>query len=727
MIKIDQYTFRNLTQEIDNGIKAMISKLETMLEQYGSFDFSQRLEEISKSYNLMLQYYSKGQLDPQRDKVYRDIRSQLTTLVQDMNMAWLISNNVSMKEAWTRSSGLNLTIDTIREQLENFVADQAMLTLEPETSREEKKRNLFRSHLDLINAIFCHILTSRQWTSSEVEQYTAVVLSPTVDSNDARILVSAISLSNWMVADINKVRSLMNIYRAASDEGVKQRALAGWALGIRAAGDIPAWEDLTEKMVKDICNDESTRTDLLNMQVQIIYTMNAEKDKDEIQKDIMPDIIRNTNIHMNKFGVVEEKEDDPLQDILHPEAQDEAMEQVERSMRKMADMEKKGSDIYFGGFSQMKRYGFFYHIVNWFTPFYIEHPGLTHVVDKMGNMKFFEILKQNGPFCDSDKYSFALALSNVIDTLPANIRDMLGSDNLFGMGVSGIADFNSPEFIRRRYIQDLYRFFNLYSRKNDFQSPLYLFLGDKNFGCESMIENKNKLGWMMIRHKRYDLLKSFHENWKDESRDWLLQDIIAAVVNGEYNENKEKEVDMLLEELPSDGDVLQAAARYYRRYPIKDKALELYEKLSLMYPDSKNIMMNYCVLLMESGQVEKSMKYLYKLDYKYPDDANITRVLAWGLMQEHELEKAEMKYRSLIHGTSTIEEDWINSGYCSWIAGDNREAANRFVRAKLLGGLSHLDIHFFDDRQFLEENGITATDRALMTDIVDLMIEKGED
>ena len=66
---------------------------------------------------------------------------------------------------------------------------------------------------------------------------------------------------------------------------------------------------------------------------------------------------------------------------------------------------------------------------------------------------------ENGPFCDSDKYSFALGLFSIIDQLPDKIKEMLGNREAFGATVSDEEKSNST-YVRRMYLQDLYRFFS---------------------------------------------------------------------------------------------------------------------------------------------------------------------------------------------------------------------------------------------------------------------------
>lgn len=126
----------------------------------------------------------------------------------------------------------------------------------------------------------------------------------------------------------------------------------------------------------------------------------------------------------------------------------------------MMNMQKAGSDIYFGGFSQMKRFPFFYHAANWFCPFYLEHPEISSTVDKLKDTPLLTNILNNGPFCDSDKYSFTLAVASVISHIPANMREMFNTKEALGQTVSD-EDQRQPAYIRRMILQDMYRFFRL--------------------------------------------------------------------------------------------------------------------------------------------------------------------------------------------------------------------------------------------------------------------------
>ena len=88
--------------------------------------------------------------------------------------------------------------------------------------------------------------------------------------------------------------------------------------------------------------DKQQCEELAGLQKQIFLCMNAEKDHQVLERDVLPTLIKNNNLRIDRFGI-SEKDDDPMQDILHPEAADEAMEEVERSIRRMMDMGPTGS------------------------------------------------------------------------------------------------------------------------------------------------------------------------------------------------------------------------------------------------------------------------------------------------------------------------------------------------------------------------------------------------
>ena len=118
----------------------------------------------------------------------------------------------------------------------------------------------------------------------------------------------------------------------------------------------------------------------------------------------MPDILKGNHFKFSpKDGLVEK--DESLDDILNPGESELAMEKMEQGIKRMSNMQKAGVDIFYAGFSQMKRYPFFYKLINWFMPFDIKHPDLGEAILNDENLQSIAKVFTTPTLCSSDKYS----------------------------------------------------------------------------------------------------------------------------------------------------------------------------------------------------------------------------------------------------------------------------------------------------------------------------------
>ena len=451
---------------MDRRLSNAIEVLDQLYVQRPSLMGHSEFEAIKTDYQLMVDYMGRGFSDSHRESLYNTLLQRLYRVAADLEISWRCKNVSAYVNSFRVIDHLNTSHDFVRTVLESFVSDIAMLSLQPEEMREQKSKELYERHQTFINRLFSALWTSCQWTEDDCKFYTELLLSPTVMSTDQQVIVSAISLGAMNQFDINKFKTLVNVYQKATDEHVRQRALVGWVLAVFEGMDIFPEQDA---LIRELCENPAITRELLTLQIQFFYSKAAEKDNDKIQRDIMPDIMRNSNLTIGRLGIME-KEEDAIESILHQDADEKRMEQLEEKVRKMMDMQKQGSDIYFGGFSQMKRFSFFNDMVNWFTPFYLNHPALRSVINKLGDTKFLNTLMERSNFCESDRYSFAFALEQIINQLPADIKDAIGSDAMLGP-LAESDDTEDAISIRRTYLQDLYRFFRLYHTANDFINP----------------------------------------------------------------------------------------------------------------------------------------------------------------------------------------------------------------------------------------------------------------
>ena len=709
---------------MDRRLSNAIEVLEQLYVQRPSLMGHSEFEAIKTDYQLMVDYMGRGFSDSHRESLYSTLLQRLYRVAADLEISWRCKNVSAYVNSFRVIDHLNTSHDFVRTVLESFVSDIAMLSLQSEETREQKSTELYDRHQTFMNRLFSALWTSCQWTDDDCKFYTELLLSPTVMSTDQQVIVSAISLGAMNQFDINKFKTLVNVYQQATDEHVRQRALVGWVLAVFEGMDIFPEQDT---LIRELCENPTITRELLTLQIQFFYSKDAEKDNDKIQRDIMPDIMRNSNLTIGRLGIME-KEEDAIESILHQDADEKRMEQMEEKVRKMMDMQKQGSDIYFGGFSQMKRFPFFNDMVNWFTPFYLNHPALRPVISKLGDTKFLNTLMERSNFCESDRYSFAFALEQIINQLPSDIKEVIGSDAMLGP-LAESDDVEDAISIRRTYLQDLYRFFRLYHTANDFINPFEdngkgdfvadtFFFTYKSFMGTGLDDVKLRLASHLYKHQQMTELAELLTTFQSA-------DPRYAILMGYTNIHMGKAefayqfFDYALKAEPDNQWALKGKARAALDAEDYKTAEEVYTELLKLEPGHKNYTMNRCVALLKLGRTSEVREELFRLDYQYPEDMNVKRVLAWAMLSDNSLDKASQLYDTLLTSTPA-HEDYLNAGYCQWAMGNVQRAVELFREWMVKSGKSTEQLleEFRSDADTLEMYGISETDCFLMLSLV---------
>ena len=223
----------------------------------------------------------------------------------------------------------------IREEMESFVSDVALLELEPAHQQETKRQELYKQHQHQMNVLFDYIYTSDIWSDGMASAMEELLLS---------------SLLEYF--DMGKMRTLVHVYQQTTDANVRQRALIGWVLALGHPMAAALYPELPT-LIDHLLEDGHCREELAELQKQIVFCINTDQDTRTIQQEIMPELIKNQDFRITPNGIVE-NEEDPMEDILNPGSEERKIEKMEESIQKMAAMQKQGSDVYFAGFSQMK-------------------------------------------------------------------------------------------------------------------------------------------------------------------------------------------------------------------------------------------------------------------------------------------------------------------------------------------------------------------------------------
>lgn len=693
-------------KDLGTAIIAMENYLATNINMWGG----DQLESIKNDYQLMVDFWLRGFDDEQRAVLYGQLLKRMDMLTMEMvRREWMakasIVNSTSRR---IENDSRDWSVEEIERQLETFVSDVAMLELEMPHVKEHKSEALYNEHKRLMSDLFDYVWTSGPWSETKSEAFKQILLLPTIDSIDKQLIVSAITLSLIHVFCINKLRLLVDVYRNADDEHVKQRALVGWVMGLDEKKQV-IYPEL-EMLMKEVCADDHCRQELVELQMQQVYCSQADSDSRKIQSEIVPDLMKGNSLTMTRGGIVE-MDDSSIDDILHPEKSEENVERMEKSIKRMADMQKRGSDIYFVGFSQMKRFGFFNEMANWFVPFYPNHPEIKNIWFDSKNNKFLKLISNTGAFCDSDKYSLVLAFDQIIRQMPESMLKAIREGDGVPMPVGGevaAEEQRQPAFIRRLYLQNLYRFFALYSQRSVFKNP---FTAKRlAFFANSLFKN-TQLGENMVGISKFLSQHSLPEEAK----------AVLKNVGEDYHDiNYHLECGNFAEALMIDPDNMRAKRGYARQlFEQKNynEALRLFTEISEAKPDNVSLSINVAVCLSHLNRFDEALKILYRLNYNNAQDVRVNRVLAWTLLLSDKMEQSKKLYENLVSDNPSAE-DYLNYGYCLWLMKNIVMAADvfdRFVKISGDNGISVLKEEFSGTFQdILAPRGITDVDVQLM-------------
>ncbi len=701
--------FRKL---IEGNAGLAIAETEAYLSAWPNPQSKEILDTLKQEYQLMSGYWQQGMKDPQQEVQYGRLLQRVYTLCANISIHRHLKSTSFLLNLYSqvRLNGRNWSLSAVRDEMENFVSGVAMLELEPESQRSEKSAQLYQHHHQQMNALFNYVMTSNLWTDNVGEGMEQILLSPTVDTIDQQLLVSAITLSLMNRFDFVKFRVLIHVYSLTQDEALRQRALVGWVMGID--DDFLNIYPEQRQLVTDLLKSDRCCEELAELQIQLVYSLRAEQDTTTIRDEILPDMMKNSSLQITPNGIKEV--DDTLDDVLHPEAAEERMSKLEESARRMMDMQKQGADVYFGGFSQMKRFPFFYDISNWLVPFYLKHPDIAHFVTHSDESGFLQFILAQGPFCDSDKYSFVMGFHQMFNSLSGSMKDLLKYNRMEGMESVSNEEQQQPAYIRRMYLMNLYRFFRLFPNRSAFCNPfdttrnemgMCLFMTSDVLRGTSLEPYKREVVALLMKNGMQKTALTLLQTFPEEMRD-----LRYYLWTGDYAKALEKD--------PHSERALQGYARDAYNKSSYDEALEAYNQLLLLRPDKESYLLNKAICLVQMREYDEAQQLLFQLNYKSPSNNSVKRALAWALTCDGKLEQADNYYQQLLADDHSEADDSLNWGYCLWLQGRVADAARCFQQYIQKAGIASDTLSFAGEEWLLKQGGITDIDIKMMQSLL---------
>jgi len=673
-----------------------------------------QLQSVKSDFEMMSGYWKRGYKDPQLPSLYQKLLRQMYELTANLQLNYIVGHSSYYSTIYMRKhlSARDWSLQLVKDEMEDFVSNLAMVDLEPENKQKEKRKELYASHIQLLIELFGYVMTSPIWGEGNAQAMEEILLSPTIDSDDQQTLVSAISLATFNIFDMAKFRTLINVYRQATDEYVRQRALVGWVMALedfKLARIFPEVKQQVDKLLED----ERCCLELKELQEQIGYCLQTDEADRTMRQEIMRDLMQNPELKFFRNGIVDTDED-TLEDILHSDEQERKLQKAEDSIRRMIEMQKQGKDIFYGSFSQTKRDPFFQEVANWLIPFNLYHPGLTDAYNYSDN-KLLKILLDTNPLCDSDKYSFTLNFGKVFRLIPDDLKNMVDREGIVNLENIGF-DTHSPSFIRRNYLQNLYRLMRLYARSNELRLPLVIpdaiFCANPFYRSTHLERYFTDVAAFLVKNNMPEEAYAVLQNCGEPRRDFKYY-MLSGYLCQHYHYGDDLECYQKAVDLQPESEKAHAGlAKALFEQECFEESLAEYEQLAEAHPDKRIYRLNRAVCLIKVGRYTEAEKTLYKLNFEDESDNNVSRVLAWALTCNSKYEPAIRLYNQLL-ATRKQPDDMLNYGYCLWLSGQIDDAADCF-HSYLSATGKDKETLLEDEADLLREHGITEAEQQMM-------------
>ena len=653
-------TIQDIYRDLQNDFFAAIENIKDYIQEKGDRkDILYKLQQLESEMELSCSWWKEDKTCPPDDDMLNSyFLPKLRRLWDDYIFLDLMTANnnylLSLRNK-VRASGRDWSWGEIRKRLEAFVSNIAVLQLQNDNDATQQRLEvIYEEQKKYRQQMFIYVLTELRLSDGDIQELEELLLTPTIDNIDQRMIISALTINGLILFDPLKLQLLVNVYCKSDDIPVRQYALVGWALTLPRK-PFHADDSLVQMIKQLLDNDATVREELAQLQIQLAYCQSAAEDSRKFQETIMPDIMKASNMRFTDKGV-EMEEDDPMDDILGRSNTEKQMEEIEARMRSYIDKRSQGMDLFFQGFKHMKRYPFFNDISNWLVPFYHEHPDIANAMRQMGGNGMLNLML-DAPMCDNDKYSFVFAFLSIMNKIPKEIIEQLqhapAPDNAYRDWMS------DPAIIRRNYVQSLYRFFELFPYSKSFVNPFeeYSPISISYPRASLFIANS------ILMHTHFDdniidLLKYFTRMEYDDDVQSILEEfdidredsfdlcyvralrLAPFIYEAEDRDDFKHNIEYCLKVKPDSVQVKKLYAKWLFACENYQEAKTMFGQLMEARDGNRNFMFSYALCCRKLGEYDEAKKMLFRLEYEHPDDREASIMLASMLLLDGKTEDA---------------------------------------------------------------------------------------
>lgn len=713
-------------------LKEALTQMVVFAARTSDWQLKNEIEALQTSYDLMLQYTSKGMKDPNKEELYNKMIRTAYELTDRIYVAVQATQEYGMYYDTMRTfvQAPPHSFAELQLQLEAYTEDMgtAPLIYTDEEKRNNEMDAMRRRHETAVDELFEKIWVSTHWSEAEATEARTLFGSLLIQVNDLSVMISAITMSLLHIFDFRKFMFLLDAYNHP-EVLVNQRAIVGIALAcFYYDARIRRYPEAVLRM-NDLNEDPDFIKNLYDVQIQLLQSARETRKIDKkMREEIIPEMMKNPKLTPPKLNIDEAEDAEDH----NPEWE----EWIDRSgitdkLRELGELQMSGADVYMSTFSQLKSFPFFRKIPHWFYPFDSQYPDIAQlsIESNKQSMSVLNMLMNSDTFCNSDKYSFCFTLMQMPENQRQFLQQQLSAHNEASEELKErfkeISQYKvRAEFVSRQYIQDLYRFFKLWMRRYEmhdiFEDSLDLW---NKITTEDALLNENyinKLADYLFTHDYLTeagmLYDTSIELYNEKNAElWQKAGYIYQKI-GSY----ESAIDYYLQSdllVPDNVWNNRHLAQCYKREGKYDKALEYYKKVEQAQPDNLNLALQIGQCLMEIQRYDEALAYFFKVEYLDNKPLNARRAIGWCSFITGKYQEAKKYYDLLISEAKPSMQDWMNAGHLYYVLGDAEKAIEYYRKAQSLCGSHDEFIRLYlADKADLLKQGFNKVDLFILPD-----------
>ncbi len=684
---------KKTNQQIENKeLKSAFDSIGSIAEELNNWKITDKLNELKNNYKYMLHYLIEGSNDPEQEKIYNKlIRDTFKLAIDAAELAMMNESSELFYEKMRVSSVRSpLSLDEYTEEIKKKEDTRSLLSLfeEGEEKRNRTKINE-QEHERIVSEMFYSIFSAPRANDDEIKAYNSFIFDEIVPVDDKSMFISALMLNIMQRFDVKKILLLleccshpnMHISMRAiiSLTPILQQYHSRWYL----------YPELNNRLT--LLSDESYfRRRLLIAIIQFVQSRETEKITKKLTEEILPEMMKLSPIIGKKIKMDEWMGETGMDDK-NPEWQkilDDAG--ITDKLQEFSNLQLQGADVFHSTFSNLKSYPFFNEMSNWFLPFSLNQSDLqSFISENVENKGVINSITNASFICNSDKYSFCFSIM----MMPQDYRKMMSSQ--LGAESEEMKNLRDEEFainpnqeeeaLCKQYVQDLYRFFKVYPRKNNF---IDIFAFPLNFHEIDAISTIIALPKNLEKIALY----YFEKNHLQEALSAYVMLSEADTANSEvwqkigYCKQQLADIDGAIEAylradlIESNNTwVLRRIAQCYRLLKQPQDALQYYKKLEKLHPEDLNVQLNIGHCYLELKDYEEALKNYFKVEWIDDTNTRVWRSIAWCSLISHKLDVSQRYYQKIIENTaSSNSHDYLNAGHVELALGNMKEAMKHY-------------------------------------------------